>query len=206
MIRSDIFVILDDAQFSKGDFHNRNRIKTKDGPKWLTIPVHAKKNPINEIRINKEFTFSKMKWNEYHIHLLEENYSKTPFFDSVFNELNTIYLKEAYENLIDINMNIIKFLKDAFNIDTPIYLSSELNLNGELKSTERLIEICNHFEANQYLSGKDGPKYMNMKLFEEANIDVIIQNYTPEPYHQPFGEFTPYMTALDSLFNNGTLR
>ena len=201
---SDIFVILDDAQFSKGDYHNRNRIKTKDGAKWLTIPVKAKPEPINSIKINSEYKFSRMNWNVYHLKMIKENYSKSDCFHEVFPELEKIY-ENNYEYLIDINMNIINLLKELFSIKTPIYLSSELKLDKTIRSTEKLVEICNIFNAKKYLSGKDGPKYMDMKLFENANIDLLIQDFDVQLYKQQFGEFIPYMTALDFYFNNGKI-
>src|ERR1035437_1984540 len=89
--RSDIFVILDDAQFSKGDFHNRNRIKTSTGAKWITIPIIEPFKPINETYINYNVKNGKFVWNDSHLFLLKENYQKAPFFDTIFPGLEEIY-------------------------------------------------------------------------------------------------------------------
>jgi hypothetical protein len=136
--------------------------------------------------------------------MLLENYKKCEYFHGVYKELEGIYNAD-YSNLLDINLRIIYFLKDLFLIKTPIYLSSQLDLDKNLKSTEKLVEICRKYNASKYLSGKDGPNYMNMELFQKENIEVIVQDYLPQQYKQQFGEFMPYITALDSYLNIGKL-
>jgi hypothetical protein len=202
MLKSDIFVLLDDAQFSKGDFHNRNRIKVNSGPKWITIPVKSAFRPINEVVINKDAIFSGMVWNEYHFHLIRENYGRSKYFNCFSKMLSEIYFEE-YDRLIDINLNMIEFIRQGFRIKTPVFLSSELKI--KTSSTQRLIDICNHFEADCYLSGQDGPKYMDMSLFEKNKIRVEVQDFKHPTYTQQYGGFVPYLSAVDALFNAGNI-
>lgn len=201
---SDLFVILDDAQFSKGDFHNRNKIKTKDGFKWLTVPVHAKKESINKIKINKDFRFSRMSWNDYHYHLIFENYKKSEFFGPFKNFLESFYITN-YNSLIDVNMKMISILCNIFGIDKKLVLSSSLEIPSNITSTERLAFICEALGAEKYLSGPDGKNYMDLSVFSDKKIDVIFQKYSPVPYKQNYCEFLPYMSALDAYLNCGEL-
>ena len=200
--KSDLFVILDDAQFSKGDFHNRNRIKTSNGSKWITIPVSEAFKPINRTKINNELRFGRLIWSDYHLSLFKENYRKAPSFDFLFPKLQEIY-SQHYECLSEINILLIRFICTLFEIETPVCYSSELKLKAN--STQRLIDICEHFKADVYLSGQDGPKYMDMSLFEKRHIEVEIQNFVHPVYNQLFDGFVPYLSAMDFLFNAESL-
>lgn len=202
MLKADHFIILDDAQFSKGDFHNRNRINTIAGPKWLTIPVKCSFIPIKDIVINNEHLFSGMKWTEYHLKLIKDNYLKTKFFKILFIRLEEIYKKE-YKKLLEVNLAIIFLLKELFEIKTPVSLSSELGLKSS--ATQRLIDICNYFSAKTYISGKSGLDYMDISLFEKNNIEVLIQDFNHPVYKQRFNHFEKNLSSIDAFFNAGNI-
>jgi hypothetical protein len=70
-------------------------------------------------------------------------------------------------------------------------------------STERLIDICKQLEGDVYLSGKDGAKYMETKLFENEGIQIIFQDYHHPRYKQLYGDFEPFLSVIDLLFNCG---
>jgi len=80
-------------------------------------------------------------------------------------------------------------------------MASDLELRDG--PTERLIDICKTLESNKYLAGKDGNKYMNLELFDQEGIEVIFQDFKHPVYNQLFGDFEPYMSAIDLLFNCG---
>ena len=44
-----------------------------------------------------------------------------------------------------------------------------------MKSTERLVDLCEHYKATEYISGLGGKKYLNLELFKEKNIRVSFQ-------------------------------
>jgi len=200
--KSDVFFILDDAQFSKGDFHNRNRIKsdTSLGYIWLTIPIEKKKIPINKIRIKNEIKRLDKSWYEDHLIKIKENYYKSPFFNDYSPELRNIYETKS-EKLFNFNMLIIDFLMQSFRIKKEIVITSELGI--KTLSTQRLVDICKVLGADTYLSGDGGRSYINEKLFEENNIHLIYQNYHHPEYSQQGDKFLPYMSAIDYLFNCG---
>jgi WbqC-like protein family len=202
MLKADHFIILDDAQFSKGDFHNRNRINTNAGPKWLTIPVKGSFVPIKDIIINNEHLFSEMKWTEYHLNLIKDNYLKSKFFKILFLRLEDIYKKE-YEKLLEVNLALILLLKELFEIKTPVSLSSELGLKSS--ATQRLIDICKYFSAKTYISGKSGPNYMDLSLFEKNNIKVLIQEFNHPVYKQNSNHFEKNLSSIDAFFNAGNI-
>jgi hypothetical protein len=195
MKKSDIFVIYDDAQFNSRDFQHRNRIRTGEGWQWLTVPVGKKAMPIKEITIKNN-----VDWSSVHFTAVRANYLKTPHYSIYDNEIRRIY-KERYEKLIDLNMDLIHFLMDAFGINTKILYASDLGFTS--KSTERLVEIVEALGGDIYLSGPKGCDYMDMSLFEKRGVEVEFQDFKHPVYKQRYEGFVPNMSAIDALFNVG---
>ncbi|MFV1975673.1 MAG: WbqC family protein [Candidatus Scalindua sp.] len=194
--KADVFVILDNVQFKKNEWQNRNRIKTAQGCQWITVPVlYRLPEKINEVRIN-----NKTNWSRKHLQALITNYSKSNYFDNYKNFFENIF-NCNWDRLVDINIEIIKFLISALEIKTRLVMASDLKLREE--PTERLIDICKTLNGNKYLAGKDGNKYMNLELFDKEGIEVIFQDFKHPVYNQLFGDFEPYLSAIDLLFNCG---
>ena len=201
MKQSDIFVIYDDAQFNKSDFQHRNRIRIYHGWKWLTVPAEKKHIPINQIRIKNEVTtWKRVKWAEDHFNNIRDNYKDTPYYSSYEDEIKRIY-KKRYDKLVELNMELINFLKKAFGINTEIIFSSDLGFPS--KSAERLVEIVEALGGDLYLSGPKGRDYLDVSLFEREGIKVEFQDFKHPVYKQCYEGFIPNMAAIDVLFNIG---
>ncbi len=195
--RADIFVLLDNVQYKKNEWQNRNRIKTAHGWQWITVPVlNEFRQKINQVKIN-----NRVDWKRKHLHALMYNYSKSPYFDEHKPFFEHIYNKKDWEYLVDINTHLIKYLVKALGIGSKILTASNFKLRDH--PTERLIDICKAVGADTYLSGVDGYKYMDMEKFEQAEIKVFVQNFKHPTYSQLFGKFEPFMSIIDLLFNHG---
>jgi len=197
---SDEFVFLDDVQFEKNGWQNRNKIRTSDGSTWLTVPVHAHLNlKLNEIKI--DYT---QNWVEKHKKSLIINYSKSEFFNNNWHELESVYDKK-FDTLIDLNLEIILVLQKKFNIKTKTILASEFSITS--KGTERIIDICNELDADTYYSGHGLPdkKYLNEESLLKNNIKIKLQNYNHPEYSQNYHSFIPNLSSLDFLFNTGKI-
>ena len=194
--KADIFVILDNVQYKKNEWQNRNRIKTADGWQWLTVPVLYKfPQKINEVRINNG-----VDWRRKHLNALSMNYAKSPYLNEYRYFFEDTYLKE-WEYLVDININFIEFFIQTIGMDTKTLLASKLQLRED--PTYRLIDICKEVGANTYLAGKDGSNYMDVEGFEKENINIVFQDFQHPIYNQLIGEFEPNMSVIDLLFNYG---
>ena len=203
MKKSDTFVIYDDAQFEKGDFQHRNKIRIYHGWKWLTVPVEKKHVPIHEIRIKNEVaTLKGVRWADSHFKDIRDNYKDTPHYNIYENEIKIIYEKR-YDKLLDLNMAVINLLKDAFDINTKIVFSSELGFIS--KSTERVVEIVEALSGDVYLSGPRGRDYLDVSLFEKKGIKVKFQDFRHPVYKQRYEDFIPNMSTIDALFNVGKM-
>ncbi len=149
MQAADLFVILDDVQYTKGNFQNRNKFLNSNGiEEWFTVELerHANKKLINEIYVSDN-----MQWKIKIIKKLQQNFHV---------DMSKIY---QYEKLIDINIASIQYCKDKLNITTPIVYSSSLNINSV--SSQRLAEICKQLNATEYISGIGGKQYLDENIF-----------------------------------------
>lgn len=192
----DCFVLLDDVQFKKNEWQNRNRIKTAAGWQWLTVPVlHRSSQRISEVKINPT-----VPWARKHLQALISNYASAPFF-----ELHRPFFEDLYGRewgaLLDLNMATITHLVEALGIRTKLVMASSLPLPAELEATDRLVAICQALEADTYLSGAGGKGYLELPCFEEAGIRVLFQAFRTRPYPQCFGPFVPDLSVVDLLFN-----
>jgi len=198
MYKSDIFVIYDDVQFDKNGWRNRNKIRTSQGWQWLTVPVFLKGQnfpKIKDVLINNNEN-----WRKKHLESIRQNYSKAPFFDGVFEICEKIYSKE-WKYLLDLDVAFIYNLAEKLNMKREIKFSSELDVKGD--QTERLVNICLKFRASEYLTGDAARNYIDESLFQKNNIKLEFHNYKHPIYSQRFGEFIPYLSVIDLMFNHG---
>ncbi len=197
MRRADVFCFLDNVQYKKNDWQNRNRIKTAQGWQWLTVPVHYRfPQTINEVTINNA-----VKWKNKHLQALISNYNRAPFFKEFLDIFQQVY-SENWESLSELNILLINRLRTALGLDQrPAVRASDYDLRED--PTDRLIDICKALKADTYLSGQDGVEYMDLERFKRSGIRVVVQNFKHPVYPQVFQEFQSHMSVVDLLFNCG---
>jgi hypothetical protein len=198
MLKSEMFVFLDNVQFSKNSFQNRVKIKTPKGPMWLTVPVHQKFGQLTkDVRIDNQED-----WRSKHLKTFETYYRKACYFDEIYPMLMDVYMKEKWEYLNDFNIELITKIREYLEIKTPIIKASSLNIEGK-SSTDLLIEIVKRVGGTAYLSGKGGTKYMDESKFRDENIQLIYSDFVHPIYNQLWGEFIEGLSIVDLLFNMG---
>lgn len=199
MHRSDVFVIYDDVQYDKDGWRNRNRIKTANGIQWLTVPVLMKfeQHPlIKDVMIDNS-----VNWRKKHFSSIGQNYSKALFYKKYIGIFEDVY-STNWEYLIDIDLTLIKLLAECLGIDSDkIVRSSSLNITGD--KIGKLIKICQHFGADIFYEGASGKNYIDPDIFLSHGIKVEFQAYRHPVYNQLYGDFIPYLSAIDMLFNCG---
>jgi len=195
----DEFILYDDAQYTRRDWRNRNKIKTPQGLQWLTIPVATKgnyKQKINEIKL------SDSNWKITHWKTLQRNYSKAPFFSDYGGIFSSLYLENSYSYLSEVNEQFIRKINSILGIKTHIRHSSEFILEED--RTDRLLGICQQCNAQVYLSGPAAQEYFDLSKARERGIEVEWMSYEGYPeYNQLYPSFEHNVTILDLLFNEG---
>ncbi|MEW6210177.1 MAG: WbqC family protein [Acidobacteriota bacterium] len=197
--RCDCFVFLDSVQFNRRSWQQRNRVKGPDGIHWLTVPVLSKgkqEQLISEVEIDPTTGFQ-----EKHIRTVSHMYAKAKFFSDYFDEMARI-LRKPRHFLADLNIELIEWLCDKFGVRRQFVLSSALDIEG--KKVDLLIDICKSIGAERYLSAEGSRPYIEENdLFSENRIELKYHDYHHPEYKQLHGDFVPYLSALDLLFNEG---
>ena len=196
----DAFVLLDDVQYTRRDWRNRNLIKTKTGLKWLTIPVNVKGKFLAAI---KDVETAGSEWRTDHWRQIKEAYGKARYFEALRPQFEHLYLNDQETNLSTINFKFIALINSLLNIQTAIHWSMEFDTPAE--KSERLLHICQSLGADEYVSGEAARNYLNVGLFNDHNIQVRWSDYSAYPeYHQLYPPFEHGVSIIDLLFNEGT--
>lgn len=195
----DLFIIFDDVEYPVGrDWRNRNQVKTRNGLKWLTVPVMSGSGgiPIDEVLIGS----SPKPWQEKHRALLSEALRKAPFFNDAM-DIWEEGVAGGDTHLSQLNVRLIKAMCAYLKIDTPIVMSRDYSANGT--KTERLIDLLKKTGATTYLSGPAARGYIEEDLFRSNNIGLEYKTYGYQPYPQLWGEFAGAVSVLDLIANMG---
>ncbi len=198
MLNSDIFVFLDDSQYSKNQVINRNTIKTAQGGMYLTVPVLIKGQfgqTTLEVKIDNHINWRKRHWKS-----ILMNYKKAKYFKLYSSFFEELYQMD-WDKLSELNEFIVQKIADFLNIKMDFIKSSELEIKGE--STERLVNIVKSVDGDTYISGIGAKDYLDEDMFTESKISLTYQDFHHPVYNQLCGEFKPKMSIIDLLFNEG---
>lgn len=197
MLTSDIFVIFDTVQYTPRHEENRAKLKTPQGTQWLTVPINKKGRGqlILDTTINSEHP-----WQSKSIKMIETLYAKAPFYAEYKDEITAI-INGPYTTLAELNYASWQPALSRLAPHCKFVYASELPVTG--KGSQLLLDICTHLEVDTYLSGAFGKEYLDLDSFKAAKIEVDFHHYTYPSYAQRFGEFEPYLSYLDMLFNVG---
>ena len=196
----DEVILLDNVQFTKRDWRNRNMIKTPQGTMWLTIPVLVKGQYLQNI---DETRISDARWSEKHWQTLRHAYSKAPCYSEMKDFVEWLYLHTKMEYLSEINYWFLTEISKWMKIETKFVSVKSLPVTEE-DPTERLVALCCKVGATEYFTGPAAKSYLNGDAFTKANIQVTYLNYQDYPeYPQLYPPFDHAVTVLDLLFNTG---
>lgn len=199
--QADKFIILDDVDFSYQSWQHRNNFKTPKGLELFTVPIdsNTRKKKIQFTKLdNNDFTKKKF------IKFILSNYSKSKFFNSFKDEFIEISnIAFSHQNLLEFNIEYIKWALKILNINVDIHLSSKLDIKS--KKIHKIIDICKYFKTEKYITTVGSKSYIdgNEYLFDKSNIELIYHNYKHPTYNQLFGSFVDYACILDLIFNEG---
>jgi hypothetical protein len=197
---ADVFIFLDTVQYVKNGWQNRNRIKTPEGPRWLTVPVKARLGtPILDVTVD-----TSQPWGARHFALLENAYGAAACWGRYREELEAFYWTD-WDRLSPVAVSSARWLAGKLGITTPTRLASEMALPDDTQgdATARLVALCRAVGADTYLAGQNGALYMDIAQFAAAGITVETQQYEHPVYAQEHGEFVPFLSALDLLLSHG---
>jgi len=213
MAYADHFVFYDEVQNTRQDWRNRNRILTKDGPFWLTVPVRKTglATPINQVGIDNS-----KHWKKKHLRAIYYNYKDRAHFMPLYGAIEAL-LSNDWIKLCDLDVALIECLCEHLAIDTEISRASDVLKDPDLyeraaKGTAecrnysrnwRLIEICRHHGASHFYEGAKGADFIDTDLFRRHGIEVVFQEYCHPVYPQRHPGFLSHLSVLDLIMNTG---
>ncbi len=196
----DEFILLDDAQYTRRDWRNRNRVKTAQGSRWLTIPVEVSGRYTQSIY---ETRVADSDWPQRHWDVLRQSYGRAERFEELAGFVERLYAEAPRSHLSSINVHFLAAIVEHLGISTPLRLSLDYEPRGV--RSERLLDLCMKAGADEYVSGPAARAYLDEALFRARGIKVTWFEYGPyAPYDQVHPPFDPHVSILDLLLCCGT--
>ena len=193
---ADSLILLNDVQFRKNYFQNRNRIRNARGTSWITVPVERSSlsTKISEVRIAAT---TNPQWAQRIGSTVTQAYHQASYFESIFAEFST-HLMQAGDSLVDVNIPLLRWMLHEFGQTCKVLLSSSLAVNST--GSQRILDLCLAAGAETYVSGISGRDYLDLKEFERAGIRIEFQQFHHPVYNQLHSGFVPQISALEVLF------
>ena len=199
---SDAYVAFDHVKFEPSSWQQRNRIKGPNGPFFITVPVRKTRKGLDRI-CDKEIEYGEP-WVKKHMKSLELCYRKTPYFDRYFPGIRSL-MENRFKYIAELNVELIRLLLGFIGIEKKVIRSSGLALGDDkdLGKNERLIHLMKVVGATSFYEGASGAEFIDRSRFVSEGMEVYFQAYDHPTYPQAHGEFVPYMSVVDLLFNCG---
>ncbi|NDL59655.1 WbqC family protein [Phytoactinopolyspora mesophila] len=201
ILASDVYVAFDTVQYTKSEYHARQKIKTPTGPMWLSVPVrHVRgvQQLIQDVRIENAQPFRRQ-----HLRRLRLSYGSMPYFDEIYPILEEVYGRDQ-EKLADLNLDIIKALCEYLETPVRIVRASTLPHSGD--TTQRLVQLVQAVGGTTHLTSTYGTerRYVDWTVMHRAGLRVEAQMFEHPVYEQIGDEFIANLAAIDMLFSCGT--
>lgn len=198
LVHTDLFILLDDVQFIRSGWQNRDQLKTPRGAQWLSVPINKQDlfKPIREIRLAPDAE----RWVPVTLNLIRENYRKAPYFDRYFPEIEATF-RHGHQTLYGLNRAFLDRCFEWFDLSIETVLASQFGIQ-ETKN-QRLVQLIKAVQGTHYLSGQGSKAYLDEALFSANDITVEWQQFEPPVYPQLNGPFIPNLSCLDAVMNCG---
>jgi hypothetical protein len=200
ILASDVYVAYDTVQYTRSEYHARQKVRRHTGTAWLSVPVRHVRGTyqrINDVRIDNSQPF-----RSRHLRGLRTSYEDTPHYDEVFPLIETVYARDQ-ERLVDLNLDLIETLCSYLEAPVRIVRASTLPHQGD--RTDRLVQLVRNAGGSEHLTSTYGADHQVVEWgrFPRAGIAVRSQEFEHPTYDQIGAEFVPNLAAIDMLFACG---
>ncbi len=198
---ADKFVFLNDVQFSRQSWQQRNKIISNGKASWVTLPV-SKTNGFQ--MINETKILSDNRDIKKILHKIKQDYSKTKYFETYYYTFEKKFKNAINLDFLDeFNIEIIKWFIEQIGIKTELLKSSDFNIKNQ--RSMKIIKICKKLKKNYYLCNYGANEYLrsDFEEYKKENIQIFLHNYETKKYTQNSKVFDGYVSILDMLFNEG---
>lgn len=204
MANADEFVILDNVQYRKRYFQNRNRLLINGSGMYIGVPIKLENYREKTIADMEIYSDKEVPWENKYLKTIEYNYKQHPFFKEYYPFFENL-IGRHITSLYDFNMEIINYFVDVLKINMKFIRASELFPTGS--KSDLILDITKRAGADVYLSGPAGRDYMELGKYKKDNVEVWFNDFDHPEYHQRgTTQFIPYLSTLDLLMNVGAER
>ncbi len=196
---ADVFCFYDEVKYTKNDWRNRNKIYSKNGLQWLSVPINkdAVKQKISEVELPAD-------WQQTHYNSLKMTYGRAPFFNDLEVLMKDLFIGKKFSRLSEFNQYSIKTIASYLGIKTRFVDSGDYELKGD--RVERLINLLKDIGATVYISGPAAKDYLTGQehFFSDNNIELTYKDYSGYPeYKQLIDPHEKYVSVVDLIANVG---
>lgn len=195
----DLFIFYDEVQYTKNDWRNRNKVYSRQGLSWISVPVeYSFGQKIVEAKIKNNLNWQQDNWNK-----LENAYRLAPYWSLYKDFFYDVYFNKKWEYLYQLNRYLIEYIsKNYLGIETKFADSRDFASAGQ--RSEKLLSLLLSAKTDVYISGPAAKCYLDENEYKKAGIEVIWKDYSGYPeYKQVREPFEPSVSIVDLLFNLG---
>jgi hypothetical protein len=199
----DEFVVYDNIEFSKKGWVNRNRILVNGQDAYITLPLRKDSDYLDIVdrHLADVWTSERTKLAGR----ISAAYRKAPYYKEVFPLVEQC-LAYNDSNLFRFIFHSIQVVKEYLGIETPLVVSSTIDIDHELKGAQRVLAICQARGADVYVNPIGGLELYDKEQFSQENISLFFLKANDIRYPQFGNEFIPYLSILDVLMFNSAGR
>lgn len=198
MSMADVFIWLDDVQFSKGSFTNRVQVKMPSGRKWMTVPLER----TGSFQRISELVPKGENWRQSHRQMLVSSFLGCPHAPEALQLFDEVVATP--DSFCDQMIASAEAEARAMSCLPPkILRASSMAIDGS--STGRVLKLVKEVGGDHYITGHGAYAYLDHEAMNQAGVAVSYMDYTPRPWpqDQDHGGFTPFVTGLDLLAAEG---
>lgn len=191
---ADLFLIYDDVAYIKQGYINRNSILSQNDTARFTVPVPGASS--NKLISSLTFSADVAKV----IKTINQSYSKAPYFDNVFPIIRGV-LELNDRSISSVCQKSYEDIFSYLGLEKRFKKTSELEYDRSASARDRLIELCQQFDADCYINAPGGRSLYAKPDFAEKGIDLRFIESLPVQYSQAGPEFIPNLSIIDVLMN-----
>lgn len=196
----DFFVIYDDVTFIKGGWINRNYIFINQEKSLITLPlsgVSSNSKIIDTSVSEKHFPI----WLKKFRKKIEYAYRSAPYYSVVYDLINN-KAGSYVESISDYNRMFIEIICKYLSIDTKIIPHSDVFNNADMKSQERVLDICRRMNAELYVNAIGGKELYSHRTFIDRGVKLRFLKTQMIEYNQFGNDFIPWLSIIDVMMFN----
>ena len=194
----DKFVVLDDVNYIKRGWVNRNRLLVNGAAHTFTVPLcRASQNKfICDIEL-----VSEQKWREKLMRTIRHAYGQAPCYAHVSALIERL-VNYPSVRLDEFLLNSIREIVSWLSMKVEIVSTSRVCQNKHLMGQERILDICRQERADVYINLIGGESLYDRPSFLKQGIQLKFLQPRPISYPQGKGEHIPWLSILDVLMFN----